>query len=505
MATADLESQLPDPPIRKLSIISRMTTGTFRQRSLSNDVQNGAVPLKTFAVEEGKVFPALISLLIDNQPITPALEASCHWYKRYLRIKIKTHWTLIRSALSSVEQFSSNPRIDEFDAVISFILEIARQLITKKDLALTDIVDELANAKHFKTQLDEDENRVIPNQLVFTVIGWLLLVYEVQPVQGQHTLQIMNALATSSFSSSNSTSKNFKAPNLDFDYIDQPLFMLLNQFGDILPDVKPETSRNAMNNFLPASESIAVQLICFGTVHHVTQLTIEWVDSLNLHLELDVSRRTLKLFRFPSYCRMMYHKQNIHRQLLTDHIMSTHGHEKEPVVHTAEFFREILLTYRALFGQDDRSFRAFQHAMPSFDLNWDFSARDPLEVSDPMLPLLCGKCWTVPEARCVYEDIDAGAVRDFYDSNEDFPILGQRLLQLQLFVKEYHPRTLRGLLRDRRDPAFWYSFWTNQTLLLFGCLTILICLLQLVFQIWQVVLARQQLLLSVTPVSVSRH
>jgi hypothetical protein len=86
--------------------------------------------------------------------------------------------------------------------------------------------------------------------------------------------------------------------------------MLLNQFGDIIPEVKPEVARR--DSIIPISESITVRLVCYGTAFHVTQLAIEWVDSLSLHLELDAARQTLKLFRFPSYCRMMYHKQNIH-------------------------------------------------------------------------------------------------------------------------------------------------------------------------------------------------
>jgi hypothetical protein len=91
--------------------------------------------------------------------------------------------------------------------------------------------------------------------------------------------------------------------------------MLLSQFGDIIPEVKPEVARRA--SFAPPSENIHVQLVCYGTAWQITRLEIEWVDSLTQHLELDVSRRTMKLFRFPSYCRIMYHKRNIHRQYLT--------------------------------------------------------------------------------------------------------------------------------------------------------------------------------------------
>lgn len=42
-----------------------------------------------------------------------------------------------------------------------------------KDVALTDIVDSLVNAKFFKPDLEQDYDRIVPNQLVFAVIGWL--------------------------------------------------------------------------------------------------------------------------------------------------------------------------------------------------------------------------------------------------------------------------------------------------------------------------------------------
>jgi hypothetical protein len=57
--------------------------------------------------------------------------------------------------------------------VISLVHEVARKLVTEKDVALCDILDPLANDGYFKLELDDDEYGVIKAQLVFTVIGWL--------------------------------------------------------------------------------------------------------------------------------------------------------------------------------------------------------------------------------------------------------------------------------------------------------------------------------------------
>jgi hypothetical protein len=74
------------------------------------------------------------------------------------------------------------------------------------------------------------------------------------------------------------------------------------------------------------------------------------------------------------------------------------------------------------------------------------------QASDPLLPMHCEKSWTARGARDLYSDINAGPVRDIYDSSADFPIMGQKLLTLQQFINGYKPRRLTALLSDRRDP-----------------------------------------------------
>ena len=132
--------------------------------------------------------------------------------------------------------------------------------------------------------------------------------------------------------------------------------------------------------------------------------------------------------------------------------MSLLEDEKEPVVPADSLFRELLLTYRVLFGQDERSIRAFQRSRSRKDIKY---------ASDPLLAVLCDKSWTMPDAHDLYRDINAGAVRDTYDSNADFPIMGPKLLVLQQFVKGYPPKTFTALLRDRKDPTAWYNVWTT--------------------------------------------
>jgi hypothetical protein len=105
--------------------------------------------------------------------MTSSLHSSCQWYRKYLKNNITNYWPLIQSALNGVDEYSARPSPKEFEIVIKFVLEIARYLVTERELALTDIVDPLVNAEFFKPELDKDEDRIIPNQLVFAVMGWL--------------------------------------------------------------------------------------------------------------------------------------------------------------------------------------------------------------------------------------------------------------------------------------------------------------------------------------------
>jgi hypothetical protein len=115
----------------------------------------------------------LLSFLVDSQERIPCLDKACDWYKTFLEYNTEKYWPLIRSSLRDVERSSKSPSQDDFAVLISLVHEVARKLVTEKDVALCDIIDPLANDGYFKLELDDDEYGVIKTQLVFTVIGWL--------------------------------------------------------------------------------------------------------------------------------------------------------------------------------------------------------------------------------------------------------------------------------------------------------------------------------------------
>ena len=114
-----------------------------------------------------------------------------------------------------------------------------------------------------------------------------------------------------------------------------------------------------------------------------------------------------------------------------------------------DYFREILLSYRLLFGQDRHSWREFKRD-PTLSSNQDGSIKhEASDVDDPLLHRLCGKSWKSEKE--LFSNLDAPEAPNYYSPSMDFPILSEKLLRLQRFSNEQHPHDLKLLWSDRRD------------------------------------------------------
>lgn len=128
-------------------------------------------------------------------------------------------------------------------------------------------------------------------------------------------------------------------------------------------------------------------------------------------------------------------------------------------VPASDYFREILLTYRLLFGLDERSWKSFSRILTTIE-----EQQLPVDTAvfwDPMLQTLCGKSAASEDAQSVYNALDISEAAPTYPCAE-FPYFSKRILALQDYVKQHQPHNLRALWTDRRDVATWYNLWTNQ-------------------------------------------
>lgn len=90
-----------------------------------------------------------------------------------------------------------------------------------------------------------------------------------------------------------------------FDYIDQPMHVLINKFGPLIPEAQKASSLEKSLVSYPTQQTIETRAVQVRTLLNSNQLKIDWATSLESHLQLDVNTRTLKLFKFPSFCKLI--------------------------------------------------------------------------------------------------------------------------------------------------------------------------------------------------------
>lgn len=108
---------------------------------------------------------------MGDEIVKGSLGTACAWYSKYLQTKFLQTWHLLAPSLVGLEDGSTEPRSGDLVIVYKFVLEVAEILSTRPNVALVEFVDELNNANLLKPQLDEE--RAMPNQIVFAVLGWL--------------------------------------------------------------------------------------------------------------------------------------------------------------------------------------------------------------------------------------------------------------------------------------------------------------------------------------------
>jgi len=149
-------------------------------------------------------------------------------------------------------------------------------------------------------------------------------------------------------------------------------------------------------------------------------------------------------------------------RFLNDHAARNSEDARAPEIPISKFFAEILLSYRLIFGQDERSWKAFSRMMPVWEEQRGRSSWETTWDCDPLIQTLCGKSSLDSEARKLYEELRLCEPTNSYDLHDQFPFFGKRLVELQQFMKQHQPQTVRSLLSDRRDVAAWYTLWNNQ-------------------------------------------
>ncbi|KAL2061195.1 hypothetical protein VTL71DRAFT_7468 [Oculimacula yallundae] len=429
---------------------------------------------------------AFIFAMTPGHNQSAGLRLAWSWYLNFLYARIREAWVpLFRPVLKDINLALYSPLESDLALAMRFLTSVTIEL-KRSELALIDIVDTLYNQDILKFTDDEHSHA---NRLVFAAIGWITLLYSPNIHGSQKCFQIneprvkdpgqsacseSNMVHQGSINRQNKRQKMTRNYQQDMDYADQPLVTLLRRFGKILPEpvVRSREFEIAGSSY---AECIEVPMISFSTLRTCSSIRILWVDSLDQHLELDQRDQTLKLFRFPALCLIMGapEESGCLSQLFLD--------ARSDFVddgHAREYFQEMLLSYRLIFGMDMSSYKGFQ----LFERTSCPDSRSPI---DPLLNIICGRSWRDKEVAQIFDECDIDEPRMRYNARTDFPFLGTRLIQLQEYSRSSYPNTLAGLWRDRRDNQRWWTLWVAMFVLgltiVFGLIQTIAAFLQLYY------------------------
>ncbi|KAI0545210.1 hypothetical protein F4679DRAFT_562061 [Xylaria curta] len=225
--------------------------------------------------------------------------------------------------------------------------------------------------------------------------------------------------------------------------------------------------------------------ITYVSLYRIGHVKLKLVDTITDHLHFNRQARTLALFRFPTFCVMSIlrtTKLAVMESILLELLPVRFGYAS--MQDPTSIYREILLSYRLLFGQSSKSRTLMKQYLHQLKRDGDYV--------DPFLVTLC----TTPissfhDKSSLLQEIFPNSTLDVhgrfkesstYSAQDDFPIYGFRLQTLQRYSMRQRPSRVKDLWCDRRNPLQWYTFWT---VLWIGGATIILSSLQLAVSIAQ--------------------
>ncbi len=345
--------------------------------------------------------------------------------------------------------FENNAFERLFAAVATFVQD-------NEGATIDDVVEHLRTTQDMeRTHTTFKAQRLI----VFAILGWQSMLY--RPAFNTCSL---DELAVHEDDDQSSSHLVFYTHKLSADFADRPLFAILKGLGNLLPcpnmsqvaskDGKTAATWLPLN---PAETNIHLLL----TLLHVK---IRWVDCLALHLDYNKSTRTLSLFSCPSFCVAMLQSRGTIFSFASTEKQSFDPRANEKDI--SQFMREVLLSFRLLFGQHGPSRKLFPRI---------YRPLERLPQPDQLLPTLCMK----KHVHRTSESLPLGPDQPVYFAAQHFPVLSERIELIAKELKNSRPTSIRELLRDRRDTLQYWSFWLVSV---FGGISIFLSLVQVALQ-----------------------
>ncbi|KAF8851461.1 hypothetical protein BDZ45DRAFT_150002 [Acephala macrosclerotiorum] len=391
-------------------------------------------------------------------------------YMRYLQQQIHAFQTTTWSVLLSGMKADSDRIPDLIDLIVT-ITRIVKEHDAER-LSIEEVLQLLTKEYSLKWTSTQQVNCY--KQAIFSVISWTSALLKPSLKGREDNFNVSWPLNCPLWK----TSQPLQTAS-------RPISNLLRAFGPLLPHVEAKNS----NSSAQCSESslLHVSTVNYSSLKLMGKVNIKWVDVISAHLDFKPVSRTLMLFRFPIFCALncldgesvLEDSDHVFDRILREYYTAP---TNTPAIISA-LKREILLSYRLIYGQTCRSRKLYRMAAKK---------RLAESIHDPLLDTLCGvsssKLPPLPNElwpNSCRDDRGRLQEQEVYSVEVDFPVLGPKLQKLQAFNMRQRPSTIRDMWRDRRNPLQWYTFWM---MLVFGGVSIFVSTVQTLISLVQLVL-----------------
>ncbi|KUJ15902.1 uncharacterized protein LY89DRAFT_98574 [Mollisia scopiformis] len=383
-----------------------------------------------------------------------SIKRSCYsdWFEHYLESRVRnfSRTPLGQSLIPfiSVEGSPINGQSGVVISIYQILVIIAREVVSGGTSINTiaqrvmDLKPETRSASPYRVY-----------KFIFKCIAMITLLFDASDDMASSKLQLQLPNASSRKKSRFKQSSiwiRMECPISDTSggTMDMDIDHLMSHFGNLAPSRSYPSLGHNQDLY---KNTIIASNLNYHTLSKIGKLTIEWVESLSLHLELHERTSVVRVFQFPSFCALVCSQMDGQETLLSK-LISNGTSELQPdellnngqqYTYSRDFLIEVLCSYRLLFGQHHKSYTAFPGICPG-------------GFQDPLLQQLCG---TSCKRHDFYDELEVGDSKAMYSAASDFPLIGQRILTLQDYMNSQNPSDLRTLWYDKRDILRWYTFW----------------------------------------------
>lgn len=215
--------------------------------------------------------------------------------------------------------------------VYNVLTIVAEEVRLRKEASIDGIVGELDSKRLLKRAngriLSEQEQNAA-RQMVWHLAGILTMLYDPMRSTSSRELKVHQPL-----SSLRGRGRHRKRVLSNFSQniakSEEQFHSLLGHFGELLPEAEDMSSKTLPLGGV-TDNHLNIAYISFYGLKSVAKLNIEWVNTMNLHLQLDQRKRILRLYRFPAFCRLLWRDDE---SCLLQRFRLTHPNPFPPTMH----------------------------------------------------------------------------------------------------------------------------------------------------------------------------